>query len=195
MSKPFIRIAAACAIGTALLLSSLPAIALEKTATKQVDQASTDLNTDMKISAFTAAVQAAVNQLIARVNLFDGRIGTLETWRPIIQADVDSLKSRVTALESTVSYLYSSWRPWVEGQLTALTNQYNTLNTRVTTIESSPGGTIVADMANCTTFTRSSHGWSYCPNDYFMNAMEERGLATGSKIWSSGWRCCKLKIQ
>jgi len=74
-------------------------LAMEKTATKEVDQQSTDLNTDMKISAFSAAIQAAVNSLIAKVNAFDGRITTVETWRPIIQADVDSLKARVTALE------------------------------------------------------------------------------------------------
>jgi hypothetical protein len=111
-------------------------LALEKTATREVDQASTDLNTDMKVNAFTAAIEAAVNSLIAKVNTFDGRISTLETWKPVIQADVDNLKARVATLESKMDYLYNTWKPWVEGQISSLTNQYSSLNTRVTNIES-----------------------------------------------------------
>jgi hypothetical protein len=35
---------------------------------------STDPNTDGEVSAFSAALQAAVNQLFPRVNTFDGAI-------------------------------------------------------------------------------------------------------------------------
>jgi len=171
-------------------------LAMEKTATKEVDQQSTDLNTDMKISAFSAAIQAAVNSLIAKVNAFDGRITTVETWRPIIQADVDSLKARVTALESTVGYLYNTWRPWVEGQIASLTNQYNTLNTRVTTLESSPGGgTVVVDTASCYNFPNAGSGSRTCPTDMVMRSLSSNGLTTGAKQWYSSFTGCKLKIQ
>ena len=74
--------------------------ALEKTATRQVDQQSTDLNTVAKIAAFTAAVQAAINELIAKINLFDGRITALEN--KTIVADTSSC--------STYAVEHLQWR-------------------------------------------------------------------------------------
>jgi hypothetical protein len=53
-------------------------LALEVTAANAADQAQTDLNTDMKVSAFSAAVQAAFNTLKAQVDAFNARIAALE---------------------------------------------------------------------------------------------------------------------
>jgi len=142
----FVRIATACTLGVALMMSSASVIALEKTATKSVDQASTDLGTEMKITAFSEGVKAAIAELVTRVNLFDGRIDTLENWRAGIDTSITDILARLAALEARAPhliYLYDTWRPWVEAQLTALNSSVSNLNTRVTTLEGVAGGSLV----------------------------------------------------
>ena len=74
--------------------------ALEATAVKKTEQAQTDLNTDMKVSAFSAAVQAAFNVFKSQVDTFNGRITTLESWKPGIDNAITNLTARVASLES-----------------------------------------------------------------------------------------------
>jgi hypothetical protein len=186
MSTSFVRIATPCTLGVALMMSPTNAIAIERTATKSVDQASTDLNTDMKVTAFTESIRAAVQALIDRVNLFDGRIDALETFSGTTEASLTSILARLAALEARapdLAYLYDTWCPWVEAQLTSINNNYSTLNTRMTALESRGGGTTATvDLANCTSFSTTPRNWRYCPDGYFMNGIAEQGLATGSKL-------------
>jgi hypothetical protein len=133
-------------LGVALMMSSASVIALEKTATKAVDQASTDLGAEMKITAFSEGVKAAIAELVSRVNLFDGRIDTLESWRTGVDTSIADILARLAALEARaphLAYLYDTWRPWVEAQLTSLTGSVSDLNTRVTTLETGGGSGLV----------------------------------------------------
>jgi hypothetical protein len=127
------RFSCVALVAGSLALSAVTApMALEVTATKSGDQIQTDLNTDMKVSAFSAAVQAAFNALKARVDTFDARIATLEAWKPTVDAAIASLLSRVASLENTVNYLYGSWRPWAENYLSSLNNRLATVEARGT---------------------------------------------------------------
>jgi hypothetical protein len=168
-------------------------LALEKTATREVDQASTDLNTDMKVNAFTAAIQAAVNSLIARVNAFDGRITTLETWKPTVDAAildlqnrVGSLETRMSAAESSITWLINSMWPYVNGQI-------NSLTSRVTTLEGGGKGTIV--FSGCHVTANQGTGIAACGTGEVMASLYHNGLTTGAKQWYSQQTCCKISIQ
>lgn len=84
------RVATTVALGSFLAMHATVApFALEVTAVGQPDHAVTDLGASMKISAFSAAVEAAINVLSAKINAFDAKL--------------NDLVSRVTALENKTS--------------------------------------------------------------------------------------------
>lgn len=200
MATSFIRLATACTLGVALMMSSASVIALEKTATKEVDQASTDLNTQMKITAFSAAVQAAIDQLMARVNLFDGRIDALEAWRTGVDTSIANILSRLAALEARaphLAYLYDTWRPWVEGQLSSLSSSVSSLNTRVTNVESrGSGGTLV--FHSCYQRGARYGPVVYCDGGDVVTGVCSSGKDANCRQVGANYttiNCCKVRIQ
>lgn len=201
MANSSIRVATACTLGVALLMSSASVNALEKTATKEVDQASTGLGTEMKITAFSEGVKAAIAELVSRVNLFDGRIDTLEAWRTGIDTSVADILARLAALEARaphLAYLYDTWRPWVEGQISSLNTSIGDINNRVTTLETGGGGDTVVTGPSCQNFgvgKSTKKVMISCPDNMFINGVTMSGLTTGDKNWSGTFKCCSLKVQ
>jgi hypothetical protein len=174
---------------TALLVlhAGIAPLALEVTATKNGEQVQTDLNTDMKVSAFSAAVQAAFNDLKARVDLFDARITALENWRATIDAWKASISATVAAMEPKVTYLYDSWRPYINSLVANLGNRVVALEARGSPTQVVWGG--------CTTMSVSHGSWATCPSHYVIMAVRSEGLTTGSKQWFGTFQCCQLRLQ
>lgn len=145
---------------------------------------------EARLEALSAALTTAFNSLKSRVDAFDGRIGALEawkatmaSWRVTVDADIANLKSRMAAAETNIKWLVSTWRPAIEK--------------RISTLESKPAGltNIVVDSTACTTVLSNERNWAYCPANTVMTGLQERGLATGSKVWHAGFRCCPLKLK
>ena len=200
MTTQFVRIAAACTLGVALMMSSASVAAMEKTATRTVDQVSTDLNAEMKITAFSEGVKVAIAELVARVNLFDGRIDTLESWRTGIDTSIAGILARLAALEARaphLAYLYDTWRPWVESQISSLNSSVCSLSTRVTNVENRPtGGTIV--FSGCYQLGAKYGPVVMCNPGDVVTGVCSSGKDANCKQVGNNYttiNCCKISIQ
>jgi hypothetical protein len=161
-----------CAVLTALLAFhvGVSPLALEKTAGNENDSLKPlEVATGLQLTTIRTIVETAINAL----------------------SGLASLVSRVAALENTMSHLYGTWRPWVEGVLSSY-------NSRISALESTPAGTI--SIGNCydvISNPSSGSGGTACNSGYVMTKAYLNGTLPGcssagcARIRQS---CCQLTI-
>lgn len=69
-----------------------------------------------RIEVIKAALETAFNDLKATVDTFEARIASLESWRTTMNT---WKTSTVDPAITNVNYLYNTWMPWVNGQLSS----------------------------------------------------------------------------
>jgi hypothetical protein len=174
-------------MAASILMPLHQAGALEATATKAVDQVTTDLNTDMKVSAFSAAVQAAFNVLKGQVDTFNDRITTLETWKASVDSSLTSLTNRVATLEGQMSWVLNSMWPYIQ-------NVFSNYGSRIGALEARPGrGTLT--WGGCYQ-TAAWYGADVtCGSGYVVMAVCSSGKNADCGGNFTRVTCCHLSIQ
>lgn len=180
-------------VTTALICSAGTSFALEVTANNEIRALNSGLEQRVETTRSTLlaafnGLKGTIDDIVARLTALETKMTDVKTKQPV--AWNTPLENRLKSIE-TVNATQTS-------NISTLNTSVGNHNTRITTLEKKPGGGTIKIGPSCTKLlVGSTNGTTMmnCPTGYVAAGLAQRGLTTGSKVWSGYLNCCQISLQ